>query len=136
MCQTTFIIQNNNITGVIQPKVEITIYKYRAKNCKWCGERYRPETPHQLYCSKEHSYYAKLEYALQRIRRFRKKYKDVFNPTYTSLGTGELGEHACEDLHEEEVKIINEMKKLGIYKPDHHGIINQMDNSYIGVQRY
>lgn len=132
MVQTVFQIRGNKIIGVkpVTPKkVTITIHpkikqkitiKYTQKTCNYpgCNNKFIPEHPHQLYCSKECRYYSDVDHTLQRVRAFRKKYSDVLHelPNYvsTSIGTGSLGEHRCASMDEEAQKISNEIKRLGL----------------------
>ena len=122
MVQTVFIIQQNKIKGVQkikEPKKKVKII-YKQKKCRYtgCNNLFTPRAPHQLYCSDECRYYSDMDHTLERVRKFRKKYGNVLRelPGYVgmSLGTGKLGEHRCDSMEEEERKIRQEIRALGL----------------------
>lgn len=122
--QTTFHInKQNKITGLntTTKKIIIITRRYKPKNCKWCNQEFTPKTSHQLYCSKKCRKYSDNEHTLQRVRNFRKKYKDILSTLpYTTLGTGNLGQHtthnpqAKNEWQEETNKIRKELKLIGL----------------------
>lgn len=101
-----------NKDGSITLKKIITIRKFKQRHCKWCNTKFNPNYPHQLYCTCDCSYYAKLEYANKRKRKYRKRYKGIINETDTNLGSGNLGEHMASNFDDEYNKILSEFKFL------------------------
>lgn len=82
---------------------------HTTKNCKWCNNKYTPSYPHQLYCSQQCSYYAKLEHTNNRVKRYRKKYRKVqTREQQKKIGTGNLGCHRNPDFQVELKKICAE----------------------------
>lgn len=128
MVQTTFTIQDNKITGVqknLEELEKITIkkvktnvtIKYKQKVCKYpgCNNVFTPYTPHQLYCSKECRKYSELDHTVKRVRTYRRKYADILKTLPSNnIGTGGLGEHMVKSFEEEEKKVRQEMKVLGL----------------------
>ncbi len=115
--QTKFHVnKNNKITGISKDdKIIKRLYVYQPKPCQACGKLFNPMSSAQKYCCADCRQYSDQEHGRERIRRWRKKYKEVLSWfTYTTLGTGNLGEHMLDDPLEEEKKVHNEMKKYGL----------------------
>lgn len=91
--------------------------KYKDKQCRWCNKTFKPHHSAQLYCCNTCSDYATQEHTLRRVRRFRKRYRDVLKlVSKPVLGTGGLGGHACTgDWMEEYNKIRKELRDTGLH---------------------
>lgn len=116
MSQSVFNIQNGEIIGIKKTrKPKRKQPQFHEKQCNWCGKTYTPRVGHQLYCSPQCRKYSDQEHTLHRVRKFRKKYHNVLNQlSYQNLGTGGLGQHRDNDFEEEQRKIRQEMKVLGL----------------------
>lgn len=117
--------KQNQITGLKTKKTKkiivIRTKQYKPKNCKWCNKQFKPTSGHNLYCSRECRQYSDNEHTLQRVRKFRKKYKDILSQlSYTTIGTGGLGQHTThnpdkeDEWAEEANKIKHELKIIGL----------------------
>lgn len=104
------------ISGFKTKTVNIKIKIRKIKKCKWCGEDFTPKSNHNLYCSKDCSKYASMEHTTERVRRYRKKYREVLKESRQGykVGTGMLHAHPSDDFDEEWEKVQNEMKYLGL----------------------
>ena len=119
---TTFRVnhQLHRITGLNNNQNKpIKIFKkylLKDRQCKWCKHEFTPKTPAQKYCNEKCSKYSTQYHTMNRVRRYRKKYKEILKEriTNTMIGTGGLGGHACTDFHEELNKIRKEMRDIGI----------------------
>lgn len=103
--------RKKRVTGLVLQNYK----KYEDKVCQWCGKPFTPHQSTQKYCNKTCSGYAEQENTMNRVRRFRKKYKDVLKQARRILGTGGLGQHACtDDWQEEYNKIRKERLQCGL----------------------
>lgn len=117
---TTFRINYklNRITGLNNKENKpIKLFKQlKPKKCKWCKKVFTPKISSQKYCNETCSKYSTQYHTMNRVRRYRKKYKEILKEriTNTMIGTGGLGGHACTDFKEELNKIRKEMREIGI----------------------
>ena len=115
MVQSTFKIEEDCIIGVQVQVRAYKVQKFKDKKCGYCGKKFTPTHPHNLYCSKSCRYYSDLEHTNERKRRYRSKFHGAYNDrSILNVGTGGLGCHACADFDEEYRKIQSERRKLGL----------------------
>ena len=107
------------ITGLINIRTQKTRHIYRVKKCKWCGRKFNPAISSQKYCTTTCRHYGDQEQTMNRVRRYRHKYKEILRETITNtrIGTGRLGQHMSKDWNEEMNKIRKEMRELGLNNP-------------------
>lgn len=85
--------------------------RFYVSKCNYCGKTFIKFQNKTLYCSDDCKKYSNLEHTCERVRQFRKRYKNV-TQNNNWIGTGHLGNHTSGDWETEKLLIFRERKRL------------------------